>query len=124
MKVCASCNVPKDLSQFGRNQKNFKHGAQDGKSIYCRPCNVGFSTACKARKKAKRRASKAPTQYQLDFEAHIRLMLKTGASRNELKRATKAPMDLIVDTLAEWWDRGEIFSRRYGEDRLFYTKAA
>lgn len=63
-------------------------------------------------------------QLRLFVKNQIRLLTKNGASRNAIKKATRAPMDVVVDVLAELWDRGEVFTRKHGDDRLFYLKRA
>lgn len=63
-------------------------------------------------------------QLKLFVKNQIRLLTKHGASRELIKRETKAPMDIVVDVLAELWDKGEVFTRKHGEERYFYLKRA
>lgn len=63
-------------------------------------------------------------QLKLFVKNQIRLLTKNGASRNAIKKATRAPMEVVVDVLAELWDRGEVFTRKHGDDRIFFLKAA
>lgn len=68
--------------------------------------------------------SQEAVQLKLFVETQIRLLTKNGASRELIHQTTKAPWDLVCDTLAELWDRGEVKIERRGEDRLFYLRRA
>lgn len=63
-------------------------------------------------------------QLKLFVKNQIRLLTKTGASRETIKRETKAPWDVITDTLAEMWDTGELTIKRRNERPHFYLKRA
>lgn len=140
MKVCKHCNVPKELNAFGRDKYHRRYGAKDGRNIYCKPCVREKVYAGRDRVKAMHKARAKPAevtnevkprvsrnetvQLKLFVETQIRLLTKNGASRELIRRETKAPWDLVTDVLAELWDRGEVKIKRQGEARIFFLKAA
>lgn len=149
MKHCRRCNRNRKLKHFGTNR-----ALPDGATFYCRECNREITNTHRAlhpelvakrrAKRAQQRAIKAlhaahakaerekdetqrladAVQLRLFVEDRIRLLTKDGASRNFILGNMQAPTDLICDTLARLWSKGELVIKRYGEARYFYLRRA
>lgn len=149
MRICPQCNQEKKRGEFGLNR-----ALKSGLSFYCRQCNRdntnlhrALHPEIKARRKARRAEQKAfrailaaqakaerdkdetqrladAVQLRLFVETKIRLLTKDGASRNFILSNMQAPTDLICDTLARLWSKGELVIKRYGEARYFYLRRA
>lgn len=147
MKRCPRCKSRKN--PFGTNRAR-----PDNQTFYCRPCNREITNThralhpeLRAKRKAKRAEQRAfrailaaqakaerekgetqrladAVQLRLFVEDRIRLLTKDGASRNFILGNMQAPTDLICDTLARLWSKGELVIKRYGEARYFYLRRA
>lgn len=109
-KTCNRCKDPKLLSEFGVNKFFLKHGAKDGRSIYCRSCCNANMTQHRARLKTiKEERAKAHRPDRKPMIVAPRLtpqekvldaIAKGYCKFEDIEEFTNLHEDLIADTLA------------------------
>lgn len=132
-KSCFKCKAELPIDDFG-----ICRSRPDGRNAYCKPCIRAIVNAGRQRireMKAKQKAAHAAQEIKRKQDVisprdatpmqRVREAMDAGyRTRNEIRLATKLPMDQVCDLLAELVAESAVRIERVGDDAWFYSVRA